>query len=352
MTSPPRPDLSALVDRWLADGVLAEAHAARVRADLRAAADAPAEPGQPAPAGGNALVVEGLGYLGGVIVVVALGLLAGSLWADLPVAGRLALLGAATAALVLGGALAPVRHAAGRRLRAVLWLAAAAGTAILLSAAVDDDGLGVDGDVRPLVVTAGAAAGAAALWWFHRSAVQQAAALVGLQATVLAAAALHDGEGPTMAAPWAVGVAWAALAWGRVLPGRRAGMVLGAGTAVAASLFLIDQGGWTGVPLATALGLAVAAVYLRDLVLLGLAAGGALVALPLVVSTYFPGATAAALVLLVVGVLLVGAALFTARRRRSAGPPPPSLLTAGSPAVAAAAAAAVLVPTAVLLLRG
>ena len=58
--------MSALVDRWVANGIITAEQADKIRADLAASgAGAPAGPTRPV-----SLVAEGLGYLGGVIVVV------------------------------------------------------------------------------------------------------------------------------------------------------------------------------------------------------------------------------------------------------------------------------------------
>ena len=72
-------------------------------------------PREPDPVGPS-LAVEALGYLGGVIMAVASISLAALYWEDLSTAVRLLLVGAAAAALFVGGQLVTPRRA--RRLSA------------------------------------------------------------------------------------------------------------------------------------------------------------------------------------------------------------------------------------------
>jgi hypothetical protein len=67
--------------------------------------------------------VEALGYLGGVIVVIAVTAIAAQGWADLATAWRLLVLGAAVAVPLGAGLAVPSRLGdAGTRLRAGLWM--------------------------------------------------------------------------------------------------------------------------------------------------------------------------------------------------------------------------------------
>jgi hypothetical protein len=66
---------------------------------------------------GRSLVTEAVGYLGGVIVVVALGLITGQFWPSLPTSTRLALAGGVTVVLLAAGWAVPGRSGGpGRRL--------------------------------------------------------------------------------------------------------------------------------------------------------------------------------------------------------------------------------------------
>jgi len=101
--------------------------------------------------------------------------------------------------------------------------------------------------------------------------------------------------------------------------------------------------------------LTVAAVLMRDLVVLAVASVGTVLVLPTVVTRYFPGTVSAALALLAAGLLLVAAAVLAAWRPRAAGRDHPSgtsrdwttgparVAVGGAVALVAGATAAVLI---------
>jgi hypothetical protein len=324
-TVPPGGELPALLERWVASGIITSEQAERIRAD---AAARPAPAGHPAPAGqperpaprGASLVTEAIGYLGGVIVLVGLGLVLGQLWDDLSIGTRLGVAGGATAILLAAGA--AVRRglgAAGHRLRAVLWLAGVAALAGFLGLA-GAEAFEWDGELVSLFVGGGCAAVGAALWWWHRHVLQHLATMVSTAAAAASAAALLPDSGnlPGLAI-WGVGSCWVGLALGGWLPWR-AGTVLGAIASIVGAVTVAGQDWGALLALGTVAGLVVAAVRMRELVLLGVAAVGTLVVLPVVIDRLFPGVLAAAIVLVVVGLLLVLVAVATARRRsREAG---------------------------------
>jgi nucleotide-binding universal stress UspA family protein len=192
-------------------------------------------------------VAEAMGYLGGAIIVVALGLVVSWYWDALPDAARLSLVGGAALIMGAAGLLVPRgMGVAGLRLRAVLWLAATAGTVGFL-ALMGDEVLHWEGEVVTTFATGTATLIAAALWAAHRHPVQHAAVLPLLVAAAAAGTGLlpHVGALPG-AAIWAVGVAWALLAWGGVLQPRRFGLILGTvaavvGAAVVAGFIAADH---------------------------------------------------------------------------------------------------------------
>jgi hypothetical protein len=236
----------------------------------------------------------------------------------MPLGVRLGLTAAAAALLLAAGVAVPERlGAAGRRLRAVLWLLSAgafAGFLALIGAEALDWQNGEDVTV---FVGGGTAAYAGALYARHRSVLQQAALFVAL-VTTAAAGAAHL-EGGEVTAPgltvWGLGLVWLALAWGGLLPPRRAAYVLGSIGALLGAQMTMTTGWGHFVALGTVAALIGAAVLVGDLVVLGIGAVGALMILPGTMAYYFPGALAAPLALLAAGVLLVAAALRTARRR-------------------------------------
>ena len=83
------PDLDALVRRWVAAGIITPEQAQRIATDQRV---------QPSPRrrtrDAMPLVIEALAYLGGVVILVAAGLLTGLYWSELGTGGRLARYGA------------------------------------------------------------------------------------------------------------------------------------------------------------------------------------------------------------------------------------------------------------------
>ena len=309
-------DVEVLLRHWVRDGLITTEQAEGMRSDL--------PPAQPVlarrAASATPRVVEAVGYLGGVLVLVALGLVAGRYWIELSTTGQLAVTGAATVLLLLAGAAAPRRRGgAGARMAAVLWLAAAVGLAAFLGLA------GAEAfDWREEAVATFAAGGAvllaSGLWFLHRHPVLHLTVLAGTVAVVTAATTLlPDSVLLPGVAAWGVGVAWALLTWGGLLPSRRLGVGLGSAVTTFAALTVASESGGSVLAVVTVAALVAVAVLMRDLVLLAVATLGALTILPIVVVEFFPGVLAAAIVLLAVGVLLVGAAVAISRRRRTGG---------------------------------
>ena len=279
----------------------------------------PPEPGR------TSLVTEALGYLGGVIILVAAGLVAARFWNDLPTAGRLALVAAAAALLLTGGALVPASLGdTGRRLRAVLWLAATVAVAGFMSL-FGSETLGWTNSNLALFVAATTTVAAVALWYAHHHPLQHAATFAGVMGTVAAAASLLPmaSEGGAGLATWGAAVIWAVLSWGGVLPWvgepgtPNLGVMLGSFGAIVGSMTTMQSNWGTVLSLVTVGAIVLAAVLSRSLPLLALGSLAALQTLPAAMVRWFGGSLGAALGLLLVGVLLVGAAISTARRRRA-----------------------------------
>ncbi|WP_460707620.1 DUF2157 domain-containing protein [Myceligenerans halotolerans] len=307
---------------WVDAGIITQEQADRVAAHERArAARADAT-----PAARRSLLVEALGYVGGVIILVAAILLATQFWEDFGVAGRVAVLGGAFVVLLVAGIAVP-RQAGdqGIRLRAVLWAGATgafAGFMGLLTSEVFfeiNDHETHDG-TSFLITSAATAVVAVALWWLRPTALQHLVALVALATAVEATIdQVSDYGYPTGIGVWALGLVWFVLAYFGVLRPRRFALGLGASLAIFGALllsFATDDAGLV-VTLATAAAIAVMAVVMTDLVLLGIGAAGLLIALPWSFSTWFGGTLAALVALLGAGVLLVVAAIWIARRRHT-----------------------------------
>ena len=164
-------DVAEMLDRWVAADIITGEQAARIRAD---------EPTQVEPARlprTGSLVTEAMGYLGGVIVMVGLGLVVGLFWSDLSTVARVGLSAAVASALLIAGVVLTNRlGGAGGRLRSVLWAASSVAyfSSLALLAA---DRFGWYGDRLLVFAASGAGLVSAALWLAHRRLLQQAAVL-------------------------------------------------------------------------------------------------------------------------------------------------------------------------------
>ena len=197
-------ELGRQVARWVEAGVIRRDQADAILA---------MEGGGAEPAGRRAVAVEILGYVGGVLALVAGIVLGAESWAQIGRWGRVAVLGAVVAALL--GAGWRLRADDGRvlpRLASVLWFAAVAAWAGLLGVLLGgrrDEALGNPS----LLVASGSLALAAVLWALERRALQQVALMVTAVATVLAAGDRLGWAGETVAGLGLLGVgaAWLAL---------------------------------------------------------------------------------------------------------------------------------------------
>jgi hypothetical protein len=308
----PLPDLDAHLARWVTDGVVTPEQAEGIRAEERALLLPPAKR--------SALVTEALGYLGGLLVVVAGLLLVSRAWPHLGLTARLGLVGAGAVLLLLVGALLPATtDSPTARLRSVLWVLATGTTAFFVGL-LGHEVLDLRGADVGLLVTSASAVLAGVLWFLLRVLPQQAAFFVAL--TGSAAAALLElpttgSTRPTLAGVGilVVGALWIGLAQlGRLEP-RSAALALGAAGSVVAAVMIANSGWGHFVGLAAVAGLAVAGLLLGEMVVLGAGAVGILLVRPPVMNDWFPGAVAAPLALLVSGALLVLVALRALRAR-------------------------------------
>ena len=313
-------ELGRQVARWVEAGVIRRDQADAILA---------MEGGGAEPAGRRAVAVEILGYVGGVLALVAGVVLGAESWAQIGRWGRVAVLGAVVAALL--GAGWRLRADDGRvlpRLASVLWFAAVAAWAGLLAVLLggrSDEALGNPS----LLVASGSLALAAVLWALERRALQQVALMVTVVATVLAAGDRLGWAGETVAGLGLLGVgaAWLALGQRRLLQPRRTAEALGAiavtfGPEV---LFTAGSEAWLWVGLAVALGLLVAGSTLGRPVLLGIGAAALVLFLSEVAATWWRS-LGAPLALLLAGLGLVGAAVVLSRLRPGGGaasPPRP-----------------------------
>jgi hypothetical protein len=303
--------VTALLERWTAAGFIDARLADRMRADA-VELDTGTEPGSPDRR--RALAVEALAYLGSAVVVVGAALIAAQFWSDMAAAVRIAVVAAASGVLLLAGSLA---HGdvggAPARLRAVLFLASTAATAGALGLLANDV-LGLAASDSFVLVSAGTAGYAVALWVVTRSPVQQVAMMVAGAATAAAVISRADVDPDlTGLGVWAVGVAWAALGWAGALSPRRLALALGAASAIFGAMLTAGSDLGLLLVLCTVGASVAAAVIAQDLVLLGVAAVGVVVNVPVAMQRWFPDSLAGAFALVVAGLALVGMAVWISR---------------------------------------
>lgn len=241
-------------------------------------------------------VVEALGYLGGVIIVVAVGVLVANFWPDLPVPARLGVLLATVIAAV--GTMA-------------YWAS---------------DVIEVPERWLGMAITGTGLVIAGIFWALHRFELQHAVFFVFLCAfagatafTISTPDPFSPDVGPVVwpwLSVWTVGASWFALGAAGVLPNRELAMALGAIAAVFGGMVMVESPAGAVLAILTLAALIVASIFFRDFILLVIAALGTLMTLPAVIGIYFPGAMSAVIALLVVGSVLIAAAVLIARQRR------------------------------------
>ncbi len=325
--------LHELLKRWVAEGWIDDGQATRIEAAeaARAQRQVPAGPGAagvptavPAAAGPAhhraPLVVEALGYLGGILAVVAGFIAVNQLWPGIPTSAELAFAAAGTVAL---GVVAALMRAgddpAFGRLRSVLWLLSAVSLAAfmgVLAAQVWD----FSGPGTALVTAAAGTVYAAVLWWRMRTPLQHLALFANLAvvagAGIASAGPGLDAWGPGLGV-WALSAVWGVAAHRGYLAPRNAGyLAAGVGLLVGAQMTMEVAAGHA-LALATVAGLLAAGVALRRVWVLALGAIGVAEVVPQTVSRYLPQSVAAPLAVFTVGVALLGVALWLAKTRRT-----------------------------------
>ena len=191
------------------------------------------------------LFAEALGYIGGVLVLVAGGVIVQEYWSELGVAGRLAIsAGAAGGLFGLGAILTVERDVAIERLRAFLWLGSAAATGLLAGVIVVD--LIDSHSARTIIMwVAGAFALQCGLLWRNRfRPLQQVGFVIGFAAFLAALLDQFTHEGPVGVALWVFGAALVVGGLRRAIVDPTIAEVAGAAIAYAGCAFIIS--GWMG----------------------------------------------------------------------------------------------------------
>jgi Predicted membrane protein (DUF2157) len=314
-------ELDRRVSRWVEAGVIGPEQAEAILA--LEALEGPGPDRDPAGRR-RAVVIEVLGYLGGVLALVAGFALGAESWDRLGHWGRVGVLAVVTGVLLAAGW--RLRGSGGRglpRLASVLWLGAVAGFAGLLAVLLDGDSSGALGD-RSLWVAAGALGLAAGLYLLERRVLQQVALFAALVATMVAGGQRLGWSWETVEGYGllVLGAAWLELGRRGLVAPRRTSEALGS-LALLSGPEALDAGGagpgdwglWLGLGLAVAL--IVAGSALRRNVPLGIGAAGMVAFLGQVAGEHWRD-LGAPLAILLVGLGLVAAAVVVARLRPAA----------------------------------
>lgn len=313
-------DLRKSVERWVSDGVIS----ADQGEQILAAENVPAEDagGQTHPMVSTSLVTEALAYVGGVIILAAVGWITAENWSSMTANARIALTGSVAVLLLGAGMAVPLRLGdVASRFRSVLWLLSAGAFAGFMAVLATEQFDWSEEDVA-LFVSASALTYAALLWWRHGEPLQQVAVFIGFIATAatLTTQLPHGPDELPGVAVCGVGLVWLALAWGEVLSYPRLGMLMGVVAAIFGAMTTVSYDWGNVLAISVLVLVVVSAVLVRSLPLLAVSAVGSLLTLPQMMNRYFEGSVAAPLVMVAVGLVMVGGAIYTARRKKEARP--------------------------------
>ncbi len=306
---PHEASVAPLVERWVSAGIVTREQGALMLADLRGA------PPAPPPQRGGSVAVEALGYLGGVIVVIAVFAIAAQSWDDLATGLRLLVVGLAVLVPLAAGRAVPGRlEDVGVRLRATLWIVSTVALAGFL-AILTDQALDLGDHAIATTTSAGTAAYACALWAAHRTIGQQAVAMVAIAVT---AATSIDAMGVSDDLPGVgvlvTGAVWSVLAWRGLVGSARLALPAGAMLAIVGAMTTAGSDAGMVLMLLTVAAVVGVAVHQRDLLLLAVGTLGVLQSIPAALTRWFPDSQVAPYVLLVAGGGLVLTAVRIARR--------------------------------------
>lgn len=269
-----------------------------------------------APAGhkrGPSVLPETLGYLGGIIAIVVLGVILANNWESIAGTAGVVVAGAVWLLLLgVGFAVPASRSDQARRLRAVLWGASTVSLAALMVGLVFESvGTVETGDPAIAWTLAIVTAYSGALWHVTRSPVQHVLTSAALMCTVvgltLALSGPSDEEAwPAVLALWVGSLLWGLLAWTGVIRTRTVGLLVASFGLLmgSVSLAFVEPSWGPYLAGATAIGVVVLSVVECSLPLLVLVA----------LATFFVA------VWWLIGIpVLVGAAVYIVRRRRAEG---------------------------------
>jgi uncharacterized membrane protein len=300
-------DLKSSLNEWVAAGLIDKNQAQAIRSH-----EATRSSGNRVP-----LIAEALGYVGGVLALVAIIILVAESWEDIGTPAKLTLVGVvAVVFLVVGAYFKRISNDAAGRLSSFLWALATFAAALwsgLFAALV----LEVPDDVVPLSASLVGLGVALILYVLSRTSLQQVVFAGAIGASVLSASIYFDqdieGSGAIV---WGIGLVWLFLAWRERLPPGTTAYVVGSLILLAGPLVSMENAWWAPIlGVLSAVGLVVLGVALRRVILLGLGGFGIFVYVPTAVFNYFGDAINPAVGLLISSAVLLIAALVVARLR-------------------------------------
>lgn len=310
-------EIAVWLSKWQSAGLLTPEEVERIEASEGVL------PTAVQPTTRTPMIAEALGYVGAALVVAALSLILGQVWADLSTGIRVGALAVAAVALnALGLAVAHRTEPAARRLHALVWALSTGFVAATFGLAAAD---WTDWQSPYVVIVAFAPAALYSAWlWSRLHSMLLHISTFATLATVGAAVGdladvLHDQGTPV--GLLTVCALWFALTWFAGLGPYQVGLAL------ASFVGVLAVGGLTptrwGLVLALLLTAAIItfAVHERNILLLVIGAIGAFTTMPTAVMRFVHGPTGAGLGLLIAGAVLLSAAVVVLRRQRVDGTP-------------------------------
>lgn len=194
-------ELERRLEWWCDEGLISDDQARQILAKEHEweAAVAPVAAAPSPPGRRLSPIVEGLGYIGGILTLVGVVLLIARYWTDMSAPARLALGIGSAAVMLVGGLLIHESEPALVRLRWTLWtlstVAAAVTVAVTMADAIDD----VRGSLVALVVSGVVAVENGLLWAGRSRPIQQALFLLALPVVTGSAVFSIIGDDPPSA---------------------------------------------------------------------------------------------------------------------------------------------------------
>ncbi len=261
---------------------------------------------------------EAVAYLGAVLVLVALGILAAEFWDRIEPWGRFTVGTIVTGVLIgVGWLLGRSAEPAVNRAQAFAWFLAVG--AVALTAGVFFDGIvGTDAQDSFLWVSIVALAATIVLWLARPSTLAIIAMAFATWAITIAIISRLDTvpEWTFGLAFAGLGIAWLLLTWGGILRPTTASYAI---SAIGILFVAFPEGShmpWPLLGLAGALALMALSVRLNQTVLLGLGVLGLFVYIPMTIFELFEESLGIPVALLITGLALLGVVVGTVRFRR------------------------------------